>query len=76
MPVFIPSMGWRGKLVSNARVVSSLLMAVLWEAALATPVKAQTALSATKSIQLIAVKPASIGISLANGGPVVFALTG
>ena len=76
MPVFIPSVGWTGKLVSNARVVSSLLMAVLWEAVLAAPGKAQTALSATKSVQLIAVKPASIGISLVNGGPVVFALNG
>ncbi len=62
--------------MSTARFVNFMLIVVLLGAALAGPVKAQATLSATKSIQLVAVKPASVGISLVNAGPVVFSLNG
>ncbi len=64
------------KLASVAKVLNCLLFAALFVKVLLAPAKAQTTLSATKSVQVIAVKPTSIGISLMNGGPVVFNLRG
>ncbi len=60
----------------TAKAANRLLAAGALGMALAHPVAAQNRLSATKSIQLIAIKRPSIGISLVNGGPVVFDLEG
>jgi hypothetical protein len=58
------------------KVTNRLLVAGLLGAALATPAAGQNTLAATKSIQLIAIKRASVGISLANSGPILFDLLG